>query len=465
MVGITRWLLLLILGVFSSTHQTNAIKCPDPQKFGHGPVKPCVEPSDPNKRPPSGIETWFTESVFNDLFPKSNLGWGPDKCSPYNYEAFKIAARYFPKFGNEYVTKNPNGTKLNTDYTANETFRRDVAAFFAHAVQETGENDAHLYDKLPKDQASDCFYRGGFYNWFEGGPVSSLVQNQGANVEDGVHCIFNALYCNHFFNNTYFYPCNSHKEGDWYKGCYFGRGAIQISYSFNYGLFNRWLLQNNIKHQGQPIDLLKNPNLVITKMDPPLSILASLWFYMTPQSPKPAMHDIVVGNWVSPDTDYNGGVFGPTSLVINKECNGEDPQEPGGGGESRRIKAFRWFTNYFKVPFNSGDAKTVSCKQFNGGSKSFKFPKGMTVYLSWDIDWKTSADPTMPCTCNMKVYQGPIVAFDPVIMPQYKHQNEANKKWCENIYQRGWNKQACANHTVTESSLSETMEKFLEILV
>ena len=206
-----------ILGIFSSVQQSSAIKCPDPQKYGHGPIKPCVEPTDPNKRPPSGIETWFTESVFNDLFPKSNLGWGPDKCSPYNYEAFIIAARYFPKFGNECVTKNPNGTKLNTDYTANETFRRDVSAFFAHAVQETGENDAHLYDKLPKDQAADCFYRGGFYNWFEGGPVSSLVQNQGANVEDGVHCIFNALYCNHFFNNTYFYPCNSHKEGNWYK--------------------------------------------------------------------------------------------------------------------------------------------------------------------------------------------------------------------------------------------------------
>ena len=44
----------------------------------------------------------------------------------------------------------------------------------------------------------------------------------------------------------------------------------------------------------------------MTKTDPPLSVLASLWFYMTPQSPKPAMHDIVIGNWVSPDQDYAG---------------------------------------------------------------------------------------------------------------------------------------------------------------
>ena len=90
------------------------------------------------------------------------------------------------------------------------------------------------------------------------------------------------------------------------KGCYFGRGAIQISYSYNYGLFNRWLTENNILHQGKPIDLLKDPNLLITKTDPPLSMMASIWFYMTPQSPKPSMHDIVIGNWVSPDPDYSG---------------------------------------------------------------------------------------------------------------------------------------------------------------
>ena len=99
-----------------------------------------------------------------------------------------------------------------------------------------------------------------------------------------------------------------HKKNLFFQGCYFGRGAIQISYSFNYGLFNRFLLKHNITHNGEPIDLLQHPNLVITKTDPPLSVLASLWFYMTPQSPKPAMHDIVIGNWVSPDADYAGKV-------------------------------------------------------------------------------------------------------------------------------------------------------------
>ncbi len=90
-----------------------------------------------------------------------------------------------------------------------------------------------------------------------------------------------------------------------FPGCYFGRGAIQISYNYNYGLFNRWLNYQGITHNGKPVDILKNPNLIMTKTDPPLSILASLWFYMTPQSPKPAMHDIVIGNCCIVGTKYN----------------------------------------------------------------------------------------------------------------------------------------------------------------
>jgi hypothetical protein len=36
----------------------------------------------------------------------------------------------------------------------------------------------------------------------------------------------------------------------------------------------------------------------------------------------------------------------------------------GGGGESRRIKAFKWFSKYFGVP--TGAEHTLSCKrEFN----------------------------------------------------------------------------------------------------
>lgn len=141
-----------------------------------------------------------------------------------------------------------------------------------------------------------------------------------------------------------------------------------------------------------------------------------------------------------------GAVFGPTSLVVNNECGGEDPQEPGGAGESRRIKALRWFTQYFKVRFNTGDPKTLSCKKFNRGSRKFAFSDGRFVANSWDANWRTSWDPSKPCECAMQKYQGYIPAYDPNLMPHLTKQNEENKKWCESLYQQGWRNQGCSGY-------------------
>lgn len=194
-----------------------------------------------------------------------------------------MAARYFPNFGTE---------APNNGYTAEENYKRDLATFFAHAVQETGENDISLYSTLPKDEADACFFRGGFYNWFEGGPHSKFLpeDNPGFNPEDGSLCTDAGRYCasNPIYDSVY--PCSLAQKGSYYEGCYFGRGAVQISYNFNYGAFQQWL-----KGQGLHVDLLSDPNLIITSSNPPLAFMASLWFYMTPQPPKPAMHDIILG--------------------------------------------------------------------------------------------------------------------------------------------------------------------------
>jgi hypothetical protein len=127
--------LLLIFQVSLCAHP----KCPEEHKYGPGPPADCPGPSDPNNRPPSKLESWFSREMFNDLFPYANLGWGPHQCSPYSYEAFVIAARYFPRFGAESPVKNGFGWVENT--------RRDVATFLAHAIQETGLNDISLYHR------------------------------------------------------------------------------------------------------------------------------------------------------------------------------------------------------------------------------------------------------------------------------------------------------------------------------
>ncbi|VDL84447.1 unnamed protein product [Nippostrongylus brasiliensis] len=331
--------------------------CPPHAVHGKPPEKTCEPATDPNKLKKSPIEQWFTEEMFNDLFPKANIGLGPHDCLPYSYKSFVIAARYYPEFGGEGSSKT---------YEPGQHARRDVAAFFAHVLQETGENDLSLYNStLSDEEKADCFYRGGFYNWFERGPNSSFLVPAfpGYQPVDGKRCTEEGRYCKKSSELDFWSPCNNgtetHGGQTYYRGCYFGRGALQLSWNYNYGLFQQFLLSKGVK-----VDLINNPNLVLTKMDPPLAMLASLWFYMTPQPPKPSMHSIVVGDWRSSEKNrragFSGPIFGPTSLVINNECGGEDTENPGGPGESRRIKAFKWFCKFFDVP--PGPDRSLSCK-------------------------------------------------------------------------------------------------------
>ncbi|CAJ0579282.1 unnamed protein product, partial [Mesorhabditis spiculigera] len=331
-----------------------------------------------------------------------------------------IAARYFPEFGAEAPNKH---------YTAQEHAKRDVAAFLAHVIQETGKMDLQLYNtSLTTEEAHECFYRGGFFNWFEGGPNSSFLHPTfpGLAVADGKRCVPNGRYCKKGEPVTdYWFPCNdeeeTHTNKTFNRGCYFGRGPLQLSWNYNYGQFQQFLLSKKIR-----VDILENPNLVITKIDPPLAMMASLWFYMTPQPPKPAMHDIVIGSWRPSSKNrragFTGPVFGPTSLVINNECGGEDTEEPGGPGESRRIKAFKWFCKYFNV--TAGPERSLSCKGMLDGFE-------MTPHMySWQPDWGNMWR-SQVCDCKPAPYGGPLPYYDPKIYPErFAKENERNRLRC-----------------------------------
>merc|ERR1740129_1893233 len=76
------------------------------------------------------------------------------------------------------------------------------------------------------------------------------------------------------------YPCQPGKE-------YYGRGSKQLSYNYNYGAFSNAMF-------GTPMLLLKQPELVATTW---LNFASGMWFFVTPQSPKPSILDVVDGNW------------------------------------------------------------------------------------------------------------------------------------------------------------------------
>lgn len=60
------------------------------------------------------------------------------------------------------------------------------------------------------------------------------------------------------------------------------------------------------------------------------SMLASLWFYMTPQSPKPSMHEVLTGFFDPSDSDIVNNIdvyFGTVTNIINgsEECGPDAP--------------------------------------------------------------------------------------------------------------------------------------------
>ena len=62
-----------------------------------------------------------------------------------------------------------------------------------------------------------------------------------------------------------------------------------------------------------------------------LAFVSALWFYMTPQPPKPSMSDTVrgvFGDFAAPGSEIG---FGDTTNIIN------GAQECGGGSESRAV--------------------------------------------------------------------------------------------------------------------------------
>ena len=101
--------------------------------------------------------------------------------------------------------------------------------------------------------------------------------------------------------------------------CYYGRGPIQISYYYNYGNFSEFLYNNE--------SLVSNPDLV--EQDGELALLSAIWFWMTPQCPKPSCHQVMQEIYDESATSYSSAKmskkgFLHTVNIINGdvECRG-----------------------------------------------------------------------------------------------------------------------------------------------
>ncbi|MGI6901781.1 MULTISPECIES: glycoside hydrolase family 19 protein [Leclercia] len=302
------------------------------------------------------VESILKESDWEYLFPL--------RAKEYSYSNFLKAVGKFPALCDTYTD--------GRDSLA--ICRKELATMFAHFAQETGGHESWR----PEAEWRQALVYVREMGWSEG-------QKGGYNGE-----------CNPDVWQGQTWPCGKDKDGDFLS--YFGRGAKQLSYNYNYGPFSEAMF-------GDVRTLLDRPELVA---DTWLNLASAIFFFAYPQPPKPSMLQVIDGTWQPNDHDKANGLvpgFGVTTQIINGgvECGG--PTEI--AQSENRIKYYKEFANYLKVPVPENEVLgCANMKQFDeGGAGALK--------IYWEQDWGWSADTPDGKTyaCQLVGYQTPFSAF------------------------------------------------------
>lgn len=288
----------------------------------------------------------------------------PMRAQSYTYSNFLKAVGKFPALCKTY----------NDGRDSDAICRKELATMFAHFAQETGGHESWR----PEAEWRQALVHVREMGWTEG-------QKGGYNGE-----------CNPDIWQGQTWPCGKDKDGDFVS--YFGRGAKQLSYNYNYGPFSEAMF-------GTVRTLLDKPELVA---DTWLNLASAIFFFAYPQPPKPSMLQVIDGTWQPNDHDKANGLvpgFGVTTQIINGgvECGG--PTEI--AQSQNRIKYYKEFANYLKVPVPANEVLgCANMKQFDeGGAGALK--------IYWEQDWGWSADTPDGKTysCQLVGYQTPFSAF------------------------------------------------------
>jgi len=292
----------------------------------------------------------------------------PFRDDIYTFEEFLTAISKFPAFCGEKGTHGHAAT-----LTADEVCQKEISTLFAHFSKETGFNTA-------------------------GATVPAGYPGAGQKVDEAWR---QALYfirekdcggsgCDYFssdYGNDVSYPRPDSTTQ------YFGRGAFQLSWNYNYGRYS------NVQF-GDSSVLLNDPDRVAR--DGWLAIASAIWFYQTPQAPKPSMHDIVTGFWQPNASDASAGFeagFGATINVINGglECGAQS------WAENARSGYYRGLMNYFGVSLDSTEVDDCQ-DQTNYFSSS---GSAALVPQYFDRDWSSQA------SCKLVTWATPYSLFTP----------------------------------------------------
>ncbi|MBG0759555.1 carbohydrate-binding protein [Vibrio cidicii] len=285
------------------------------------------------------------------VFPQSEWDFLTQMAAPeYTYTRFLRAVGKFPAFCGEY----------SDGRNADAICKKSIVTAFAHFSQETGGH-------IAKDNVSDNPLA--LEEWQQ-----ALVHVREMGWSEGQAGYTTGCGQNDWQNQRW--PCEAGQG-------YFGRGAKQLSYHFNYGAFSE------VMFDGDATVLLKNPALVA---DSWLNLASAIWFFLTPQAPKPAMLHVIDRTWVPSQREIDAGIgygFGTTINVINGgiECGEQNKNK---GQPVNRIRYWEGLAEHYQIPIEA-DEKNTCWQQTPYGSLNLNGATDV-LYTNWDGNWKYYAD-------------------------------------------------------------------------
>ncbi|NHR08295.1 chitinase [Chromobacterium haemolyticum] len=274
----------------------------------------------------------------------------------YSYQRFLQAIAKFPAICDDY------GDGRDGDAIC----RHSLATMFAHFAQETGDHNRS--DTVPE--------------WRQG---LKYLREMGCD-ETGPGCGYNTECADPVFNKVW--TCGKNADGSWKK--YFGRGAKQLSYNYNYGPFSQAM------YDGDQSVLLKNPDLVASTW---LNLTSATFFFVFPQPPKPSMLHVLDGTWVPNAADKAAGAgnnFATTIQIINAECGSGTERQ----AAQNRIDYYRQFSKDLGWDYGNEQLSCANMQRFSAASSA-----AYNIY--WEKDWKWGND----YKCQLVNYQTPYSAL------------------------------------------------------
>ncbi|WP_323884107.1 glycoside hydrolase family 19 protein [Aeromonas hydrophila] len=276
------------------------------------------------------VEGLLSESQFNFLFPL--------RAPEYTYRGFLQAVAKFPAFCGDY----------SDGRNAEAICRKSLATMFAHFAQETGGHESWR----PEPE------------WRQG-----LVWVREMGWTEQMRGGYNAE-CRPDVWQGQQWPCGKFDNGEFKS--YFGRGAKQLSYNYNYGPFSEAMF-------GTVRTLLDNPEKVA---DTWLNLASAVFFFVYPQPPKPSMLHVIDGTWQPNAHDRQNGLvpsFGVTTQIINGgvECGGAAEHAQ----SQNRITYYQAQAQYLGVPVPADEV--LGCKNM----KVFDEAGAGALPIYWENDW------------------------------------------------------------------------------